>query len=43
MKLNNIEYLLEKIGLTAQKRALHIQFSNPNLNTKVVNVLQQVW
>lgn len=35
MKLNNIEYLLEKIGLTTQKRALHIQFSNPNLNTKV--------
>lgn len=35
MKLNNIEYLLEKIGLTTQKRALHIHFSNQNLNTQM--------
>ncbi|WP_420315519.1 phage late control D family protein, partial [Acinetobacter bereziniae] len=28
---NNINFVLEKMGLSAQKRALHIQFSNPNL------------
>lgn len=33
--LNNINKVLEQLGLTAQKRALHIQFSNSSLNTQV--------
>ncbi|KAF1024449.1 MAG: Actin cross-linking toxin VgrG1 [Acinetobacter bereziniae] len=32
---NNINFVLEKFGLNAQKRALHIQFSNPNLTAHV--------
>ncbi|MCX5467378.1 type VI secretion system Vgr family protein [Acinetobacter nematophilus] len=32
---NNINFVLEKMGLSAQKRALHIQFSNPNLAAHV--------
>ncbi|WP_445403418.1 type VI secretion system Vgr family protein [Acinetobacter vivianii] len=33
--LNNIFKALESLGLTAQKRAIHIQFSNQNLNSQV--------
>ena len=33
--LNNIFQALDSLGLTAQKRALHILFSNPDLNTQV--------
>ncbi|TCM70912.1 type VI secretion system secreted protein VgrG [Acinetobacter calcoaceticus] len=33
--LNPIEQILEKFGLSAQKRAIHIQFSNPDLSTQV--------
>ncbi|ENX12527.1 hypothetical protein F895_02901 [Acinetobacter sp. CIP 64.2] len=33
--LNNIYQALESLGLTAQRRAIHIQFSNHNLNTQV--------
>ncbi|MBI1451416.1 MULTISPECIES: type VI secretion system Vgr family protein [Acinetobacter] len=33
--LSNIFVVLEKLGLSPQKRALHIQFSNPALNTQV--------
>jgi type VI secretion system secreted protein VgrG len=33
--LSNIFVALEKLGLSPQKRALHIQFSNPALNTQV--------
>ncbi|MEB6479303.1 type VI secretion system Vgr family protein [Acinetobacter vivianii] len=33
--LNNIFQALESLGLTAQKRAIHIQFSNQNLNSQV--------
>ena len=33
---NNIQSILEKIGLSAQKRAVHIQFSNPELNSQVL-------
>ncbi|MFW1838339.1 type VI secretion system Vgr family protein [Acinetobacter gyllenbergii] len=33
--LNNIYQALESLGLTAQKRAIHIQFSNQDLNTQV--------
>ncbi|MGL5160516.1 MAG: type VI secretion system Vgr family protein, partial [Acinetobacter junii] len=33
--LNNIFQALDSFGLTAQKRALHILFSNPDLNTQV--------
>ncbi|MCH7335467.1 type VI secretion system Vgr family protein [Acinetobacter sp. NIPH 2699] len=33
--LNSIFKVLESLGLTAQKRAIHIQFSNPTLNTEV--------
>ncbi|MDG3556824.1 type VI secretion system Vgr family protein [Acinetobacter bereziniae] len=33
--LNNIYFLLEKLGLTTQKRALHAQFSNHTLNDHV--------
>lgn len=33
--LNNIFQALDSLGLTAQKRALHILFSNPDLNTLV--------
>lgn len=30
--LFNISNVLEKIGLNAQKRAIHVQFSNEELN-----------
>ncbi|WP_227544006.1 type VI secretion system Vgr family protein [Acinetobacter bereziniae] len=33
--LNNIYFLLEKLGLTTQKRALHAQFSDHTLNDHV--------
>ena len=33
--LNNIFRALDQLGITSQKRALHIQFSNPILNAKV--------
>jgi type VI secretion system secreted protein VgrG len=33
--LNNIYFLLEKLGLTTQKRVLHAQFSNHTLNDHV--------
>ncbi len=33
--LANIFQALERLGLTAQRRAIHIQFSNQNLNTQV--------
>ena len=33
--LANIFSALEQLGLTAQKRAIHVQFSNPALNTEV--------
>ena len=33
--LNNTYKVLEQLGLTAQKRAIHVQFSNPALNTQV--------
>ena len=33
--LNNINKVLEQLGLTAQKRAIHIQFSNSSLNSQV--------
>ncbi|WP_110925050.1 MULTISPECIES: type VI secretion system Vgr family protein [Acinetobacter] len=33
--LSNIFQALESLGLTAQRRAIHIQFSNQNLNTQV--------
>jgi len=33
--LNNIFQALDSLGLTAQKRALHILFSNQDLNTQV--------
>ncbi|ENX63356.1 type VI secretion system tip protein VgrG [Acinetobacter sp. ANC 5659] len=33
--LSNIFQALDSLGLTAQKRAIHIQFSNQNLNTQV--------
>ncbi|KYQ82332.1 type VI secretion system protein [Acinetobacter sp. NRRL B-65365] len=32
---NTIYSALEQVGLTAQKRAIHIQFSNQNLNSQV--------
>ena len=35
MNFANIFSALEQLGLTAQKRALHIQFSNPNLTAQV--------
>ena len=31
----NIFSAIEKLGLTAQKRAIHVQFSNPSLNQEV--------
>ena len=31
----NIYAALEQLGLTAQKRVIHIQFSNTDLNNKV--------
>ena len=34
--INNIFTILEKIGLGTQKRALHVQFSNTELNSQVV-------
>ncbi|OBY74358.1 type VI secretion system Vgr family protein [Acinetobacter gyllenbergii] len=34
--LNNIYTALERLGLTAQKRALHIQFSNPIIGAQVL-------
>ncbi|RZF49856.1 type VI secretion system tip protein VgrG, partial [Acinetobacter halotolerans] len=33
--LNNIFQALSQLGLTAQKRAIHIQFANSALNTEV--------
>ncbi len=33
--LNNIYFVLDKLGLTAQKRAIHIQFNNSSLNELV--------
>lgn len=33
--LNNIFRALDQLGITSQKRALHIQFSNPILNAEV--------
>ncbi|WP_436872066.1 type VI secretion system Vgr family protein [Acinetobacter haemolyticus] len=33
--LNNIFKALDQLGLTAQKRAIHIQFANPSLNQQV--------
>ena len=33
--LANIFSAIEKLGLTAQKRAIHVQFSNPSLNQEV--------
>ena len=33
--LNNIFRVLDSLGLTAQKRAIHIQFTNPSLNEQV--------
>ncbi|MBJ9951890.1 MULTISPECIES: type VI secretion system Vgr family protein [unclassified Acinetobacter] len=33
--LNNIYFALDKLGLTAQKRAIHIQFNNSSLNHQV--------
>ena len=33
--LFNIFNVLEKIGLSAQKRAIHVQFSNELLNNQV--------
>ncbi len=33
--LNNIQSALEQLGLSAQKRAIHIQFSNATLNSQV--------
>ncbi|QHH94956.1 type VI secretion system tip protein VgrG [Acinetobacter gyllenbergii] len=35
MRLNNIELLFERIGLTAHKRAIHIQFENQSLNSQI--------
>ncbi|MDF2418537.1 hypothetical protein GWP85_13640, partial [Acinetobacter beijerinckii] len=32
---NNIFQALESLGLSAQKRAIHIQFSNQKLNTQI--------
>ena len=32
---NNIYAALEQLGLTAQKRAIHVQFSNTSLNNQV--------
>ena len=32
---NNIYNALEQLGLTAQKRAIHVQFSNSSLNDQV--------
>ncbi|MFW2174425.1 type VI secretion system Vgr family protein [Acinetobacter guillouiae] len=34
--LNNIYAALEQFGITAQKRVLHIQFSNPDLTAQVL-------
>ncbi|MEO3355719.1 type VI secretion system Vgr family protein, partial [Acinetobacter haemolyticus] len=33
--LNNIFQALDQLGLTSQKRAIHIQFANPSLNQQV--------
>ncbi|WP_171194788.1 hypothetical protein, partial [Acinetobacter sp. A47] len=33
--LNNIYQALDSLGITAQKRAIHIQFSNQHLNSQV--------
>ncbi|WP_180065774.1 phage late control D family protein, partial [Acinetobacter sp. YH16037] len=33
--LNSIALILEKLGLSAQKRAIHVQFSNPALNDEL--------
>jgi type VI secretion system secreted protein VgrG len=32
---NNIYAAIEQLGLSAQKRAIHIQFSNTSLNEQV--------
>ena len=33
--VNSIYKVLDQLGLSAQKRALHVQFSNPALNTQI--------
>ena len=33
--VNSIHKILDQLGLTAQKRAIHIQFSNTDLNQQV--------
>lgn len=33
--LNNIQSALERLGLSAQKRAIHVQFSNSALNAQL--------
>ncbi|QIO04786.1 type VI secretion system Vgr family protein [Acinetobacter shaoyimingii] len=33
--VNDIQRIVENLGLTAQKRAIHVQFSNSNLNSQV--------
>lgn len=32
---NNIQTALDNLGLSAQKRAIHVQFSNSALNTQL--------
>ena len=34
--LNNIFGILEKIGFSAQKRAINVQFSNEELNSQIM-------
>lgn len=33
--LNNIHSVFEQLGFGALKRAIHVQFSNPLLNTQI--------
>ena len=33
--LNTITNILDQLGLSAQKRAIHVQFSNPALNAEI--------
>ncbi|MEG2750067.1 MAG: phage late control D family protein, partial [Acinetobacter sp.] len=33
--LNSLFQALDNLGLTAQKRAIHVQFSNPQLNQQI--------
>ncbi|MCT9189233.1 phage late control D family protein, partial [Acinetobacter baumannii] len=33
--LSHIHRILEDLGISSQKRVLHVQFSNPSLNTQV--------